>query len=159
MGSDQLRDATCLHEFFWFWYEWVRSPARRRQIGALTGLPESAWRILYKLRSSGALSVTEIGRVVDLDKSTVSRHLEPLRAAQLIVETPGSHNRRVSEVSVSSRGRALCDRIDQVHVQYWSDVLARLPAPERHDLARLLGQLQYAMEQEPEMRVNDEGSS
>ena len=156
---DPLPDATGLHEFFWFWYEWVRSPARRRQIGALTGLPESAWRILYKLRSSGALSVTEIGRVVDLDKSTVSRHLEPLRAAQLIVETPGRRNRRVSEVSVSAHGAALCDRIDEAHVQYWSDVLTHFPAAERPELARLLGQLQVAMEQEPEMRVNDEAAS
>ena len=129
MSADPLVDATSVHEFFWFWYEWVRSPARRRQIDALTGLPESAWKILYKLRSSGPLSVTEIGRVVDLDKSTVSRHLEPLRAAQLIVETPGSHNRRVSEVSVSARGATLCDRVDDAHVQYWSDVLAHFPEP------------------------------
>ena len=65
----------------------------------------------------------------------------------------------MSEVSVSASGKALCDRIDEVHVQYWSDVLAHLPAPERHDLAQLLGRLQGAMEQEPEMRVNDEGLS
>jgi DNA-binding MarR family transcriptional regulator len=159
VSSGRLPDATGVHEFFWFWYEWVRSPARRRQIDALTGLPESAWKILYKLRSSGPLSVTEIGRVVDLDKSTVSRHLEPLRAAGLIVETPGTHNRRVSEVSVSPRGAALCDRVDDAHVQYWSDVLAHLPEAERHDLARLLRQLQLAMEQGPELRVSDEAAS
>ena len=103
------------------------------------------------------MSVTEIGRVVDLDKSTVSRHLEPLRAAHLIVETPGSRNRRVSEVSVSEQGAALCDRVDATHVQYWSDVLTHFPATERGELARLLGQLQSAMEQEPEMRVSRSG--
>ena len=157
MSTSPLGDATGVHEFFWFWYEWVRSPARRRQIDSLTGLPESAWKILYKLRSEGPLSVTDIGRVVDLDKSTVSRHLEPLRAAQLIEETPGSHNRRVSVVSVSPRGEALCDRVDDAHVQYWSDVLTHLPEAQRHDLARLLGQLQVAMEQEPEMRVSRSG--
>jgi DNA-binding MarR family transcriptional regulator len=150
-------DATSVHEFFWFWYEWVRSPARRRQIDVLTGLPESAWKILYKLRSSGPLSVTEIGRLVDLDKSTVSRHLEPLRAAQYIVETPGSRNRRVSEVSVSARGAALCERVDDTHVQYWSDVLAHFASQDRAELARLLGALQVAMEQEPEMRVSRTG--
>ena len=58
MSAEPLDDATSVHEFFWFWYEWVRSPARRRQIDVLTGLPESAWKILYKLRSSGPLSVT-----------------------------------------------------------------------------------------------------
>ena len=59
-------------------------------------------------------------------------------------------------VSVSPRGEALCDRVDDVHVQYWSDVLTHLPEAQRHDLARLLGQLQVAMEQEPEMRVSAE---
>ena len=157
MSTEPLAAATGLHEFFWFWYEWVRSPARRRQIDGLTGLPESAWKILVKLRSAGPMSVSDIGRAVDLDKSTVSRHLEPLRAAQLIVETPGSHNRRVSVVSVSPRGEALCDRVDDAHVQYWSDVLTHLPDAERHDLARLLGRLQVAMEQEPEMRVSRSG--
>jgi hypothetical protein len=60
-------------------------------------------------------------------------------------------------VSVSARGAALCDRVDDAHVQYWSDVLAHFPAPDRAELARLLGALQIAMEQEPEMRVSRTG--
>jgi DNA-binding MarR family transcriptional regulator len=147
-NASLLRDSTCVHEFFWFWYEWVRSPGRRRQIEDLTGLPESAWKLLYKLQSHGRSSVTELGRLVDLDKSTVSRHLEPLRTARLVVETPGRRNRRVSEISVSQRGKDLCEMVDQVHLQYWSDVLAHLPATQRRGLARSLQALQRAMDVE-----------
>jgi len=159
MSASARRDATSVHEFFWFWYEWVRSPARRREIDQLTGLPESAWKLLYKLQAHGPLSVTELGRLVDLDKSTVSRHLEPLRAARMIVETPGRHNRRVSEIAVSARGADLCAMVDEVHVRYWSDVLAHLPATQRRALARALQALQRAMELESAPAVSDAGAS
>ena len=157
MSTDPLADATGLHEFFWFWYEWVRSPARRRQIDDLTGLPESAWKILVKLRSAGPMSVTDIGRVVDLDKSTVSRHLEPLRVAQLIVETPGSHNRRVlGGLGERARGGAVRPRRRRARAVLVRR--ARAPAGCRAPRARaLLGRLQVAMEQEPEMRVSRSG--
>ena len=158
MSADPLADATSVHEFFWFWYEWVRSPACRRQIDELTGLPESAWKILYKLRSSGPLSVTEIGRVVDLDKSTVSRHLEPLRAAHLIVETPGSHNRRVSEVSVSARGAASCAIASTTRTCSTGPTCSRTsPQPSATSWRGCSGTCSVAMEQEPEMRVSRSG--
>ena len=158
VNASARRDATSVHEFFWYWYEWVRSPARRRQIDDLTGLPESACKLLYKLQAHGPLSVTELGRVVDLDKSTVSRHLEPLRAAGMIVETPGRHNRRISEISASARGKELCAMVDEVHVEYWSDVLAHLPATQRRELARSLRALQHAMELESEPEISDAGA-
>jgi DNA-binding MarR family transcriptional regulator len=141
-------EAEQVHRFFWYWYEWMASPARRREIEELTGLPRSASLILWKVLFLGPLSVTELARAMGLEKSTVSRQLEPLRAKQLIVETAGGRNRRASEISVTAAGRAVYDRVDARQTEYWSRVLSHLPAGERGRLAASLQALQHAMEAE-----------
>jgi DNA-binding MarR family transcriptional regulator len=137
-------EALGVHEFFSFWYEWVRSPAHRRQVDEITRLPEAALRLLGQIEAYGPVSVTALARTVDLDKSTVSRHLEPLRAAGLIVETPAPG--RVTELSISPEGHAVRQALADTHIAYWADVLAHLPATRRRALATSLADLRRAME-------------
>lgn len=141
-------EATAVHEFFVFWYEWLRSPARRRMAEQQSGLPQSASMILHRLRYFGPISVSELARAFGLDKSTISRQLEPLRHERLITETPDEANRRISRISVSARGRRLSDRIASAQIQYWSSVLGHLTATEQRQMARLLGRLKEAIEAE-----------
>ena len=139
-------NATRVHEFFVYWYEWLRSPGRRRMSEQLTGLPQSASMILHRLRHFGPVSVGELARAFGLDKSTISRQLEPLRQEGLIDETPYETNRRMSRISVSARGRKLSDRVASAQIQYWAAVLDHLSATEQRQLAKLLGRLQEAIE-------------
>ena len=145
-APDPSAEVLGVHEFFSFWYEWVRSPAHRRQVDEVTRLPEAALRLLGQIEAYGPVSVTALARTVDLDKSTVSRHLEPLRAGGLIVETPAPG--RVTEVSISPEGRAVRQALADTHIAYWSDVLSHVPEPRRRALARALADLQRAMETE-----------
>jgi DNA-binding MarR family transcriptional regulator len=147
MSNQRARaEATAVHEFFRYWFEWVRSPARRRQSELQTGLPQSAAMILHRLQFHGPVSVTALARSFGLDKSTISRQLQPLRAAGLIEETPDETNRRVWHISVSEEGLELCERVATAQIEYWRDVLAHLPADDRVHLVRALGELQQAME-------------
>jgi DNA-binding MarR family transcriptional regulator len=141
-------DARQVHRFFWYWYEWMASPIRRREIEQLTDLPRSASLILWKVLFLGPLSVTDLARAMGLEKSTVSRQLEPLRARQLVVEAPGGRNRRASEISITPAGRAVCNRIDDTQTRYWSRVLSHMPADERRGLVASLQALQHAMDAE-----------
>jgi len=138
--------ATRVHEFFVYWFEWVRSPGRRRTSEQLTGLPQSALMILHRVQHFGPVSVGELARAFGLDKSTISRQLEPLRQEQLIDETPYETNRRMSRISVSARGRKLSNRIASAQIEYWTAVLDHLSATEQRQLAKLLGRLQEAIE-------------
>jgi DNA-binding MarR family transcriptional regulator len=141
-------DAHQVHRFFWYWYEWMASPTRRREIEQLTDLPRSASLILWKVLFLGPLSVTDLARAMGLEKSTVSRQLEPLRAKQLVVEAPGGRNRRASEISITPAGRAICDRIDDSQTRFWSRVLSHMPAEDRRGLVASLQALQHAMDAE-----------
>jgi DNA-binding MarR family transcriptional regulator len=149
-GSAQIAptstNATAVHEFFVYWYELLRSPTRRRMSEQRSGLPQSASMILHRLRYFGPISVGELARAFGLDKSTISRQLEPLRQERLITETPDESNRRISRISVSARGRRLSDRIASAQIEYWSAVLDHLTASEQRQLARLLGRLKEAIE-------------
>jgi DNA-binding MarR family transcriptional regulator len=137
-------ETLAVHEFFSFWYDWVRSPAHRRQVDEVSRLPESALRLLGQIETLGPISVTALARAVDLDKSTVSRHLEPLRAAGLIEETPAPG--RVTHVSISPQGRSVRRALAEMHIDHWSSVLAQLPMTRRRELARSLRAFQDAME-------------
>jgi DNA-binding MarR family transcriptional regulator len=139
-------NATRVHEFFVYWYEWLRSPGRRRTSEQLTGLPQSASMILHRLQYFGPVSVGELARAFGLDKSTISRQLEPLRQEGLIDETPYESNRRMSRISVSARGRKLSNRIASAQIEYWTAVLDHLSSTEQRQLAKLLGRLREAIE-------------
>jgi DNA-binding MarR family transcriptional regulator len=141
-------DVERVHRFFWYWYEWMASPARRRQIEELTGLPRSASLILWKVLFLGPVSVTDLARAMGLEKSTVSRQLEPLRAKQLVTETPGGRNRRASQIAITPAGRAICDRVDAAQIEHWSRVLSHLTAEDRRQLTSSLEALRHAMDAE-----------
>lgn len=141
-------DADWVHRFFWYWYEWMASPTRRRQIEQLTGLPRSASLLLWQVLFLGPLSVTELARAMGLEKSTVSRQLQPLRAKQLVVETSGGRTGRASEISITPAGRAVCDRVDAMQIRYWSRVLSHLTVEDRRGLTASLRALQRAMDAE-----------
>lgn len=138
--------ATDVHEFFSYWYEWVRSPTRRRLTEYRAGLPQSAAMILHRVFVVGPIRISELARSLGLDKSTISRQLEPLRTARLLDEEPDATNRRASKVSLSVRGRQLIDRIAESNIDYWESVLDHLSVTEQRQLARLLGRLRQAID-------------
>ncbi|HEY8523500.1 MAG TPA: MarR family winged helix-turn-helix transcriptional regulator [Acidimicrobiales bacterium] len=146
--SDLAADTERVHRFFWYWYEWMASPARRRLIEEVTGLPRSASLLLWKVLFAGPLTVTELARAMGLDKSTISRQLEPLRARGLVVEAPGGHTRRSTVLAITPAGRAVCDRVDALQTGYWSRVLSHLSPAERRTLTASLDALQRAMDAE-----------
>jgi DNA-binding MarR family transcriptional regulator len=92
------------------------------------------------------MHLSALARSLGLDKSTISRQLEPLRAEGLVAERPLDENRRVSEISLSAKGRGMSRRIAKVQTEYWTGVLDRMPAADREDLARLLHDLRCAMD-------------
>jgi DNA-binding MarR family transcriptional regulator len=135
-----------VHEFFSYWYEWVRSPNRRRPALRQTGLPQSATSILHRLTYGGPVHLSALARSLGLDTSTISRQLEPLRAEGLVVERPLDANPRATEISLSAKGRGMSRRIAKAQTEYWACVLERMPAKDRFELARLLVGLRNAME-------------
>ena len=88
------------------------------------GIPE--WRVLAHLYQSGAVSVREVHARVDMDKSKVSRAAARLEAGGLVRKLPHSSDRRLVELTLTDKGRAMMDDLIPMARAYEAETLAAL---------------------------------
>ncbi len=106
------------------------------------GISVPEWRVLVHLAQSGNVSVRDIERRVMLEKSKVSRAASRLEAAGLIAKKVNVADRRLVQLSLSAKGRALMARLLPLATAYQAEIEAHLA--ERIDglmagLDRLIG--------------------
>lgn len=75
------------------------------------GIVVAEWRILVHLLDSGEVSVGDIGQIVNLEKSKVSRAAQRLADDGLITKTVNSADRRLVSMMLTDKGRALMGEI------------------------------------------------
>ena len=105
------------------------------------GLNISEWRVMAHLAHSEQVSVREIHARVDMDKSKVSRAAGRLEARGLIEKREDTRDRRLVEMRLTEKGRAMMARIVPIADAYQAELLQTLAddAPAfRRILARLL---------------------
>ncbi|GAB1477604.1 hypothetical protein MASR2M74_01460 [Paracoccaceae bacterium] len=90
------------------------------------GLSIPEWRVLAHLAQSDAVSIREIHARVDMDKSKVSRAAARLEAQGLIEKRAHAEDRRLLDMRLTAKGRALIDRIVPIADAYQAEMLARL---------------------------------
>lgn len=71
-------------------------------------------RILYVLWTHDTLSISEIGRLTSLAKSTLTSMLDRMEDAGLVTRATDKHNRRQILVSITDMARAWKERYDAV---------------------------------------------
>ena len=89
------------------------------------GLSLPMWRVLAALWSAGDQSLSGLSEVTSVDISTLSRQVATLDEKKLVHRQPSDLNWRSINISLTSEGRALVERL--------------LPAVERHEQAALNG--------------------
>lgn len=104
------------------------------------GLSIAEWRVLAHLAQSDQVSVGEIHRKVDMEKSRISRAAQRLEAAGYLTKTDHPGDGRLVALSLTEAGRALVLRLVPVALAYQSDLVKRL-GPEAADLMRALDRL------------------
>ena len=75
------------------------------------GISIPEWRVVAHLSQSGAVSVREIHERVDMDKSKVSRAAARLQAAGYVEKRESSADRRLVELSLTEKGRAMMEEL------------------------------------------------
>jgi len=82
-------------------------------------------RILYVLWEYEKLSITEIGRLTSLAKTTLTSMLDRMEAAGLVVRIPDKKNRRQIIVSITEKSknyRAMYDQVsNQMNTLFYQD--------------------------------------
>lgn len=89
------------------------------------GLSVAEWRVLVHLLHSGAVSVRDIGQHVNLEKSKASRAASRLEADGLIEKAVNASDRRLLDLTLTDKGRALMARLLPLVIAY-QDKLERL---------------------------------
>ncbi len=71
-------------------------------------------RILYVLWEHEKLSITEIGRLTSLAKTTLTSMLDRMEKSGLIIRTPDTKNRRQIFISITDKAKEYRSKYDQV---------------------------------------------
>lgn len=129
----------------------VRDPANAGAIAALTdllwvmhrsrmlhqqGAPGTA--LVMHLVRRGPMRSGDLASAMNLDQSTVSRHLAHLDAAGLVARSPDPADGRAQLVAATAAGQEQAHRLIATRVQEFEQVVDAWPARDRSEFARLL---------------------
>src|SRR5437870_3500207 len=106
-----------------------------------TELGDSDFRVLEALLHKGPLPVNTIGPKVWLTPGSISVAVERLVKKGLVARTERCHDRRVRQVELTAKRRALITRGFREHAAAMEDTVSALSKKERLTLLRLLKKL------------------
>lgn len=109
--------------------------------GKLGKLPVAQWRVLSVIGEYGPISATDVAGRTSLERDKVSRAVENLVGAGLVIREVDPDDRRYVILTLSGSGRRLNDKAETARNAMEAELLAEL-APEELDtfysvLARL----------------------
>ncbi|CAM3349015.1 DNA-binding transcriptional regulator, MarR family [Paracoccus aminovorans] len=107
---------------------------------AEAGLTIPEWRVLAHLHGQEGVSVRDITRRVNLEKSVVSRAASRLERDGLLEKTDNKDDRRLVALRLTSQGRALMDRLGRLALSFQKQLLQELGA-DAETFSRVLDRL------------------
>ena len=113
-------------------------------VARASGLGPGWFDLLAALRRTGApyaLNPTELIRATLLSSGGMTKRIDRLAAAGLVVRLPDPSDRRGTLIRLTPAGLAAIDEALPAHVASEERLLAPLTAPERRSLDRLLRKL------------------
>lgn len=103
------------------------------------GISRPEWRVVAHLAHSGPVSVREIHRRVDMDKSRVSRAATRLEQAGYVRKEAHPSDGRLVTLRLTQTGRAMMQELSLMAREYQAELEARLgPQAEHLDRAMQL---------------------
>jgi DNA-binding MarR family transcriptional regulator len=114
---------------------------RLRARGAGQLLEPGAFLVLHAVASHGPARPSELADRLQVDASTVSRHLRNLEQTGLVERGADPDDRRAARVCVSTSGQTALDEAFRARQALVSRAFAAWPAADREALVRLLTRL------------------
>lgn len=116
------------------------------------GLSVAEWRVLVHLQDSGAGSVRDITRRVNLDKPRVSRAVTRLEAAGMVAKQVGAGDARLVSITLTPAGAAALAAIIPAAREVEARLLNALSADEKAALATIMEKLHGVLDTDPQAR-------
>jgi DNA-binding MarR family transcriptional regulator len=105
------------------------------------GLSIPEWRIMAHLSQTDALSVRDLHQRAGLEKSKASRAAARLEASGLVEKRGGAQDKRLIELTLTAKGRAVIAEMIPLARAYEAEVKAKLTGTEQAALTSALGKL------------------
>ena len=105
------------------------------------GISMAQCHTLLEIEKQGGISVSDLAKNLNLDKSTVSRTVEGLVNIQLVNRTIPKTNRRLAVIDLTRSGKRVCSDIHYTNDSYIRAVLHDFTEKEREDFLNLFGKL------------------
>ena len=117
----------------------MNQPVRDEQLlqAADVQIDQILFPLVVAIGRYGPVGVVELADRLGRDYTTVSRQVKKLEAQGLALKQPNAHDRRISEVTLSERGKTLIERIAVARTRLINQVLAEWAEEEVAALFRL----------------------
>ncbi len=106
-----------------------------------SGLTAPQGYLIALVLKQPGLSQKEVGGIMNLDRSTVTRFLESLEGEKLIKRLPSATDGRVTEVFPTKKAQALEAKLEKAFKGVSNRVEQKLKQNEVKDLIKLAGQI------------------
>ncbi len=122
---------------------WRRSRAAVRELAHALDprLDPTTYPLVAVLGRVGAVRLGELGAVLHLDKSTLSRQVDAVARLGLVERVPDPDDARARRVTLTPAGRARLEELTAVRRERWRASVGAWPAADVRELTRLLGRL------------------
>jgi DNA-binding MarR family transcriptional regulator len=104
-----------------------------------TGLRATQFTLLAAISSTGAIAISQLSKVLVMDRTTLTRNLKPLETKRLIKIVPGE-DRRTRTLTLTDKGRKTYENSLPFWRQAQSEVIERLTVKRWKDLLKQLDQ-------------------
>ena len=129
-----LRDVARLHTHL-----------QRLCVSCCEGTTVTQCTVLTELSRGGPMTLAQLSRRIGLDKSWTSRAVEQLTQEKLVEKVPGGEDRRTVQLSLSGKGVARVQALDQTLNALADQALERIPTEQHASIHQGLALLQQAL--------------
>ncbi|WP_313464363.1 MarR family winged helix-turn-helix transcriptional regulator [Achromobacter sp.] len=109
-------------------------------------LDQALFRLLVVIERVGPIGVVDLADRLGRDYTTISRQVAKLERMEMVTRHENSGDRRMRETVVSSKGKAVTDKIDQARERLARGIFQEWPAEDITDLVRLMRKFAEALE-------------
>ena len=139
-----MKDANVIESLFTYRLHVLKKQTDRTMNEAFTdeiALTLTEARVLLSIGSFGALSVSDLGKASNLDRSQASRATDILERKGLVEKTSSATDGRGVVVTLTAKGKKTYTRAAAIAKARNDDILAALRPAEREALGTILAKL------------------
>jgi len=120
----------------------------QREGVACCGSTYTQCSLLTELGHSGAMTLADLGRRVELDKGWTSRAVETLVDDGLLIKEPSPEDRRMVSIALTPAGTTRFAELNETLNQQVGRIMGRIPSAERRQVIHALELLVEALRAE-----------